>query len=104
LPCETRSAHKVGFIREKEKAALETDREPGKSVAPCYLHRVFFIWSFLLRRGVRSLLIYLCRNRYTVLRKPPCGILRHPQGAMTLQDVGLTVLSWGMGALAHFVF
>jgi hypothetical protein len=36
-----RSAHKVGFIR-KEKLPLETDREPGKSVAPCVYIGFFF--------------------------------------------------------------
>jgi hypothetical protein len=61
-----------------------------------------------------GLLTYLCRNIYTILQKPPayqpCAILRHPRGAMTCETVhssigcGATVLSWEMGALAHFVF
>jgi hypothetical protein len=56
----------VGFIREKGQAALEKDREPGKSVAPCCSHRGVLIWSFLLGRsqgsGWSGLLIYLCRD------------------------------------------
>jgi hypothetical protein len=57
----TRSAHKVGFIREEGKAALEMDGEPGKSVAsPCCLHRGFFIWSFCWggQPGVRSGVVF----------------------------------------------
>jgi hypothetical protein len=85
----TRSAHKVGFIREEGKAALEMDGEPGKSVAsPCCLHRGLFYLVLLLGRTARSqkwsgLLTHLCRNIYTVLWQPaayrPCGILRHPR-------------------------
>jgi hypothetical protein len=76
----TRSAHKVAFIREKGKAATRDRQGAGKSVAPCGLYRCFFVlvwffWSFLLGKGVRSqgwsgLLTYLCRNIYTVLQKP----------------------------------
>jgi hypothetical protein len=76
------------------------DREPGKSVAVCHSQRgVFFIWFFLLGRGIRSwdgvtfcyifvetrsvgegrcrsqewsgLLTYLWRSMYTVLQKSP---------------------------------
>jgi hypothetical protein len=90
------------------------DREPRKSVAPCCLHRGFFfiILSFLLGRGSQesgvkqSFNISLQEHIHSPMKAScllACGILRHPQGAMTceatcpLQDVGITVLSWGWG-------
>jgi hypothetical protein len=36
LTHDTRSAHKVGFIREKGKSSPREDREPRKLVAPCH--------------------------------------------------------------------
>jgi hypothetical protein len=61
-----------------------------------------------------GLLTYLCRSIYTILLKPPAyqlvtfwGIPREPclgKLSIPLQDLGPTVLSRGMGALAHFVF
>jgi hypothetical protein len=61
-----------------------------------------------------GLLTYLCRNIYTNLQKPPayqpCGILKQTPGGHNLWScpslyrMGSTVLSWGMGTLAHFVF
>jgi hypothetical protein len=67
---DSKVSTQVGFIREKRKTPLEMDREPGKSVPHCCLHRGVFIWSFLLGRGVTSqgwsdFLTYLFRNIYS---------------------------------------
>jgi hypothetical protein len=69
----TRSAHKVGFIREEGKAAPRDGQGAWKiSSSLLFTKGFFFIWSFLLGKGVRSqgwsgLLTYLCRNIYTIL-------------------------------------
>jgi hypothetical protein len=66
----TRSAHKIGFVREKGKAVSRDGA--GKLVAPCCLHkRVFYLVLFVGEgcAGVSSGMVstYLCRNRYTAL-------------------------------------
>jgi hypothetical protein len=50
----TRSAHKVGFIGEKRKAANTDGKGTQKISISHHLQRVFLIWLFLLGRGVRS--------------------------------------------------
>jgi hypothetical protein len=91
---ETRSAHKVGFVREKGKAAPRDGQGAWKIGSSLSFTKGFFFWSFLLGKRVRSqgwsgLLTCLCRNIYTVLWKPPVywphGIFEASLGAMTYE-------------------
>jgi hypothetical protein len=108
--------YKVGFIREKGKAA-QRDGHGARKIGSSLLftwwggggYLLLFCWGGESGVGVEwSFDISLQEHAHGPVYMP-CGILRHPQEALTcelyvpLQDVGLTVLSWGMGALAHLV-
>jgi hypothetical protein len=45
---------KWDLLESKKNLPLEMDREPGKLVTLSFSKGVFFIWSLLLERGVRS--------------------------------------------------
>jgi hypothetical protein len=114
LTRETRSAHKVGFIREKGKAAPR-DRQGAQKISSFLcLHRGVFDLVLSVGAGIRSqgwsLNKSLQEHVHSPVKASCLSVLwrfelpRLVKPRVPLQDVELTVLSWGMGALAHSVF
>jgi hypothetical protein len=108
-------AHKVGFIREKGKAAPRDGQGAQKIGSSCCLHRGVFIWPFFLGRRVRSrvewsLNISLQEHMHSPVKSSCLSTLWHFEaspGAMTCEAAcpftGHSALM-GDRALAHFVF